>query len=137
MTLADGWYQNAEWACDHENGLEAHREPSTTAVHVRVERRNGVGAWHSCASVGNDEGCVAYCREASVVTYDWFLRPESLESIAIVTRVQRAGPWEGEEDRDQIPDASEVGGRIDLSVADSSVVVVGCGVRLDLDLTTP
>jgi hypothetical protein len=132
--LADGWYSNAEWECNHKNRIHTERILDTTKlIHVRVETSQGAGEWHSCPAEGY-EGCVEYCREVAVTTYDWFLEPDTHETLAVVARSKKAGPWDGREDVDLIPDASEVGGDIDLEVEGRSLELIGCGRRTRVQL---
>lgn len=132
--LADGWYSNPSWECNHKNRLHAERiEDTSQLVHVRVERASGVGEWHSCRAAGV-EGCIEYCREATVITYDWFLDPDTLASLAVTTRSKQAGPWDGREDFDLIDDASSIGGDVDLEVDGRSIELIGCGVRTRVSL---
>lgn len=134
VMLEDGWYSNPSWPCNHTNRLRAERVADTSElIHVRVERASGVGEWHSCTPEGT-EGCVEYCREAAVITYDWFLDPDTLATLALTTRTKKPGPWDGREDIDEIADASSVGGDVDLVVDGRSVELIGCGVHQRLSL---
>lgn len=134
-TLADGWYSNAIWECNHKNRLAAVRIAEQEPwVHVRVERGNGVGEWHSCSAEGQPDTCIEYCREATAYTYDWLLDPDTSSTLAVITRRKKAGSWEGREDIDEIADASEVGGAVDLVVDGRTIEVIGCGKKARLQL---
>lgn len=132
--LADAWYSNTTWECNHKNVLRAERIADTTSlVHVRVQSPGIVGEWHSCPPQGA-EGCVDYCHEATFSTHDWFLDPETMSTLAIVTRMKLTGPEHGRADYDLIPDASNVGDDVALRVDGRSIELDGCGIRERIEL---
>jgi hypothetical protein len=133
-TLMSSWYSNVGWECNHKNRLSAVQIGEGQALQVRVERSNGVGEWHSCADEHSFDGCVEYCREATMVTYDWLLEPETVSTLAVIVRVKSAGPGAGREFIDEIPDASEVGGVVELVVDGPTIAVIGCGLETRLSL---
>lgn len=61
--LADRWYSNPSWPCNYKNRLVVGRiDASEQAIHLRVERSNAFGEWHSCSGEDDFDGCVEYCR---------------------------------------------------------------------------
>jgi hypothetical protein len=132
--LTKHWYSNPNWECNHKNVLRAEHVADTSAlVHVRVEYAGAAGEWHSCPSQGA-EGCVEYCREVTFSTQDWFLDPDTRNTLALVTRTKLAGPEHGRPDYELIPDASQVGDDVDLRVDGRVIELDGCGIRKRIEL---
>jgi hypothetical protein len=132
--LTGRWYSNPTWECNHKNVLRAERLADTSSlVHLRVEYAAAVGEWHSCPPQGH-EGCIEYCREFTFSTYDWFLDPDTMNTLALVTRVKLTGPEHGRPDLDLIPDASKLGDDVDLRVEGRSIELDGCGMKHRIEL---